>query len=168
MIGLKRAALCLARVHTQFDVGLFSKHSKHQESLLELFGIPQVDHRRRRVICRMIGDHYVAVYYVTNSKRYLRFITGEELGRSLYHTTVKLHMNDLYGENREWQCNDQIVYNLMHLMVHDLDDVIDHIADVANVDCTLLKQRRLSCKFTETHCTIYADDEPAIVITLPE
>lgn len=168
MIALKRAALCLARMHTHFDTGLYSKHSKHQESLLELFGIPQVDHRRRRVISRLWGDRYVAIYYVTNSKRFLRFIGAEELGRSLHHATIKMHLNDLLVGNTRSYSSDQLLYNLMQCMHCDIDGIIDHIADVSGVDCTLLKYRRLAVRFTETHCTFFADDEPAVIITLPE
>lgn len=159
MIGLKRALLCLCRVHHQFDLSVYTRHSEHQESLLELFNIPRVNFKRRRVIARLWGNTYLATYYVTNTQRFARILQGEaELGSSLHRQSICVQFADLYPDAKARP------YDVLQCLHYDLDGIIDHIAEHAGVDCTLLKFKRLSAKYTEESCTIFADDQPAIVI----
>lgn len=160
MLAIKRALLCLWQMHRQFDLAVYTRHSEHQESLLELFEIPRVNFKRRRVIARLWGNTYLATYYVTNTQRYARMLHGEaELGSSLHRQTINVLFTDLYPTESKLQ-----PYDVLQVLHYDLDGIIDHIAEHAGVDCTLLKFKRLSAKYTEANCTIFADDQPAIVI----
>lgn len=156
MLGIKRALLCLCQMHRSFELAVYTRHCEQQESLLDLFDIPRVNYRRRRVIARLWGNTYLATYYVTNAQRYARIIHGEdELGTSLYQQTISLQLIDLYPTDGEM---------MLQSLHYDVSGTIDRVASLTATDCTLLKFKRLSADLTENCCTIYADNKAAIII----
>lgn len=161
MLGVLRSALCLVQAHRGFEIGDYTRHSKRQESMLRLFKIPAVDHRRRRVVVRLWGERYLAIYYVTNAARYARWMRSEELGSNLQHGVVRLHIKDIWPHATN-------VVGLLSMLNYDVSNILDRIGVIANTDFTLLRYKRLSTKYTNTHCIIYADQEEAVVIKLPE